>query len=242
VNIDTKRKVRIKSPQRLLKAIADPETTASKKQLRSAEATDAQPESHMGEEPQEAPALADDGEEQAPLLDVGDDAAEWVEAEPDPVEVPVPIALAPENPSAGETSLAESTADHAVESITEAASAPETRLSKLTVEELRRLYAEVIQRETSSTSKAYLVWKLQQAQKGRIPTGPRRQRSSTSEAKDHRVLPLRMEADLVDKLDEAWKRQGLRSRMELFRLSLHNYLGSVGEADVAALLAGTAGR
>jgi hypothetical protein len=41
---------------------------------------------------------------------------------------------------------------------------------------------------------------------------------------------------VVDKLDEAWKRHGLPSRMDLFRKSLHDYLASVGENDVAALL------
>lgn len=53
-----------------------------------------------------------------------------------------------------------------------------------------------------------------------------------------KLLPLRMESHLVDKLDEAWKRQGLHSRMDLFRKSLQAFLGSAGEADVAALLAG----
>ena len=51
-----------------------------------------------------------------------------------------------------------------------------------------------------------------------------------------KILPLRMEATVVDKLDEAWKRQGLHSRMDLFRKSLHDYLAGVGEDEVAALL------
>ena len=52
-----------------------------------------------------------------------------------------------------------------------------------------------------------------------------------------KVLPLRMEADLVEKLDEAWKRQGLPSRMELFRKALHAFMINAGENDVAAMLA-----
>ena len=52
-----------------------------------------------------------------------------------------------------------------------------------------------------------------------------------------KVLPLRMEAAVVDKLDEAWKRQGLHSRTDLFRKSLRAFLASAGEADVAAMLA-----
>jgi metal-responsive CopG/Arc/MetJ family transcriptional regulator len=49
------------------------------------------------------------------------------------------------------------------------------------------------------------------------------------------VLPLRMEADLVAKLDEARERLGLKSRMELFRRALGVYLEGAGEAEVGAL-------
>jgi hypothetical protein len=52
-----------------------------------------------------------------------------------------------------------------------------------------------------------------------------------------KVLPLRMESHLVDKLDEAWRRQGLHSRMDRFRKSLQAFLQNAGEADVAAMLA-----
>ncbi|MNL83413.1 hypothetical protein D3C87_2110530 [compost metagenome] len=51
------------------------------------------------------------------------------------------------------------------------------------------------------------------------------------------VLPLRMESTLVNHLDEAWRRLGLRSRMDLFRVSLRVYLASVGECDIAKLVA-----
>ncbi len=46
-----------------------------------------------------------------------------------------------------------------------------------------------------------------------------------------------MEADLVDRLDEAWRRQGPRSRTELFRKALQISLNGAGEAEVAAMLA-----
>ncbi len=52
-----------------------------------------------------------------------------------------------------------------------------------------------------------------------------------------KVLPLRMEAHLVDKLDEAWRRQGLRSRPELFRKALRTLMEGAGEAEVAEMLA-----
>jgi len=93
----------------------------------------------------------------------------------------------------------------------------------------------VVGRSTGSDNKAYLIWKIREAQKGRIPVGPRK--SAHREGVTFKVLPLRMESDLVDKLDEAWRRQGLHSRMDLFRKSLHAFLASAGEADVAAMLA-----
>ena len=65
--------------------------------------------------------------------------------------------------------------------------------------------------------------------------GPRK--SAHREGNTFKVLPLRMESDLVDKFDEARKRRGLHSRMDLFRKSLHGFLESAGENDVAAQLA-----
>ena len=109
------------------------------------------------------------------------------------------------------------------------------KLTKLEVPELQARYLEVVGRPTGSDNKAYLIWKIREAQKGRIPVGPRK--SAHREGVTFKVLPLRMESDLVDKLDEAWRRQGLHSRMDLFRKSLQAFLASAGEADVAAMLA-----
>ena len=117
---------------------------------------------------------------------------------------------------------------------TEAAPARE-KLTKLDVPTLQARYLEVVGRSTGSDNKAYLIWKIREAQKGRIPVGPRK--SAHREGVTFKVLPLRMESDLVDKLDEAWRRQGLHSRMDLFRKSLQAFLASAGEADVAAMLA-----
>jgi hypothetical protein len=116
----------------------------------------------------------------------------------------------------------------------EAAPARE-KLTKLDVPTLQARYREVVGRDTGSSNSAYLIWKIREAQKGRIPVGPRR--SAHREGVTFKVLPLRMESDLVDKLDEAWKRQGLHSRMDLFRKSLQAFLQNAGEADVAAMLA-----
>jgi metal-responsive CopG/Arc/MetJ family transcriptional regulator len=50
-----------------------------------------------------------------------------------------------------------------------------------------------------------------------------------------KVLPLRMEADVVDKLDEAWRSRGIKSRTEFFRGTLGHYLKHLGAEDAAAL-------
>jgi hypothetical protein len=46
------------------------------------------------------------------------------------------------------------------------------KLTKLSVAELQAMYREVVGRETRSSDSAYLVWKLRQAQKGRVRVGP----------------------------------------------------------------------
>jgi len=112
-----------------------------------------------------------------------------------------------------------------------------TRLTKLSVPELQALYLETVGRPTSSGNKRYLVWKVRQAQRGRIPVGPRRRRHGDGPAPDFKVLPLRMEAELVAQLDEARERLGLKSRMELFRRSLHAFLLEAGEVRVAEMFA-----
>jgi hypothetical protein len=113
------------------------------------------------------------------------------------------------------------------------------KLTKLTVPELQARYLEVVGRPTGSSNKEYLIWKIREARKGRIPVGPRK--SANREGCTFKILPLRMDASVVDKLDGAWKRQGLRSRMDLFRKALHDYMASVGENEVAALLTDAAG-
>lgn len=112
----------------------------------------------------------------------------------------------------------------------------ERSLSKLDVDELRDLYVETIGRPTGSMDKRYLIWKITQARKGKITVGPIPNRQRDGVSRDYRVLPLRMETELVDKLDEAWKRHGLSSRMELFRKSLADYMSRVGEDDLAEML------
>ena len=101
------------------------------------------------------------------------------------------------------------------------------KLTKLTIPELQERYRQTLQRDTRSTSAAYLVWKIRQAEKGRVRIGPVQRRTAEGEFK---VLPLRMAAETVNKLDEARVRLGLKSRMALIRRALHAYLDQAGEA------------
>ena len=100
--------------------------------------------------------------------------------------------------------------------------APKARLTKLSVPELRSLYAELLGKETVSQSKAYLVWRVRQAQNGKLPA--RVTKPERAEPRDFKVLPLRLEADFVAQIDEAWKRMGLRSRTELFRRAVGEFM------------------
>jgi hypothetical protein len=96
---------------------------------------------------------------------------------------------------------------------------PKVKLTKLSVAELQAMYREVVGRETRSSDSAYLVWKLRQAQKGRIRVGPIEPRAP-GEAADVKVLPLRMTAAEVEAIDEAWRRLGFKSRTAMIRRAI----------------------
>jgi hypothetical protein len=110
-------------------------------------------------------------------------------------------------------------------------------LRDLSVEELKDIYQEKVGRPTGSANVGYLKWKIRQAEKGHIRVGPVQGRHGDGPPPDYKVLPLRMEADLVTQLDEARERLGLGSRMDLFRRSLHAFLLEAGEVRVAELFA-----
>jgi len=109
------------------------------------------------------------------------------------------------------------------------------KLTRLEVPELQARYLEVVGRPTGSTNKPYMIWKIREAQKGRIPLGPRK--NAHREGVTFKVLSLRMESEVVDKLDEAWRSRGIKNRMEFFRGALCHYLKELGAEDAAALFA-----
>ena len=131
-----------------------------------------------------------------------------------------------------ETTLAESTPPK-----------PRGRFASMTVEELQTKYLEVVGRSTGSDDRRYLIWKIREAEKGRINVGPRKTRAREGEPLDVKILPLRLEADVADKMDEAWRAKGIKNRMEFFRGAIGHYLAHLGARDAAALFtnAGTTG-
>ena len=198
------------------------------------------PQANVDTAPEAVPEQAVEEHPSEPALDAGE-----TEAEQDVEEHPSEPA-----PDAEETEAEQAVEEHPSEPVPDAANAdaedagapaeaqaPAVKLSKLTVPELQAKYLEVVGRPSGSANSAYLCWKIRQAERGKIPVGPRRRRAPSADPRDHKVLPLRMETELVARLDEARERLGLNNRMELFRRALHVYLDGAGEGEVAALFA-----
>jgi hypothetical protein len=120
---------------------------------------------------------------------------------------------------------------------TEAAEVPRPRgrFTAMSVEELQAKYLEAVGRATGSDDRRYLIWKIREAEKGRIPVGPRPAR--TGEPADVKILPLRLESAIVERMDDAWRTRGIKNRMEFFRRALGHYLTHLGAEDAAAMFA-----
>jgi hypothetical protein len=112
---------------------------------------------------------------------------------------------------------------------------PRGRFASMTIEELQTKYLEVVGRSTGSDDRRYLIWKIREAEKGRINVGPRKTRAREGEPLDVKILPLRLEADVADKMDEAWRAKGIKNRMEFLRGAIGHYLAHLGARDAAAL-------
>jgi hypothetical protein len=117
---------------------------------------------------------------------------------------------------------------------------PRGRFASMTIEELQQKYLDVVGRPTDSVARAYLIWKVREAEKGRITVGPLKSRARDGQPLDVKILPLRLEADVADKMDEAWRAKGIKNRMEFFRGAIGVYLTQLGASDVAALFANPA--
>lgn len=155
--------------------------------------------------------------EATPAEDVTAEAATSTDEAPAPVDVATD-APAPDDALAGDEEDIEQDG---------------ARLQDLDVEQLRARYLDVVGRGTGSHDKRYLIWKIRQAQQGKVPVGPVGRRQPGEPPVEHKVLPLRMPAETVEALDDVWRRRGLKSRMDLFRHALDQYLTGLGEEAAA---------
>lgn len=116
-----------------------------------------------------------------------------------------------------------------------AAPAPKQRgrFAALSVAELKAKYREVIGRDTGSDDRAYLIWKIREAENGRIPIGPRAVRA----AGDMTTLPFRIATTASDAMDEAWREQGVKSRNRFLQDAVSHYLAHLGYESAAAQFA-----
>ena len=101
------------------------------------------------------------------------------------------------------------------------------RKRDMTIDDLRAEYERVIGRPTASDNRGYLLWKLAEARKGRIPVGPVNRRAARPK-EAMQVLPLGMARDTVAKLDAAVKAMGYKSRMAFIRDAMVARLGFEG--------------
>lgn len=110
------------------------------------------------------------------------------------------------------------------------------RFRGMTVEELRTLYEQTVGRSTSSVDKPYLIWKIFQAEKGKIRVGrvAPGQRREGAFADADKTLPLTLTAAAVAAVDGAWARTGFPNRMSFLRAAIREALLNRGETDAAA--------
>jgi hypothetical protein len=177
----------------------------------------------------EAPELAAASEPDAPT--------EACEAAPSSPPEAASEAIDAADPSEAETEVAPAVEASEAEAVP-TTSATDALANDPEIDALRARYVAVVGRPTGSRDKRYLLWKIRLASQGKVPVGPVGRRSPGEPAVEHKVLPLRMPAETVEALDDVWRRRGLKSRMELFRHALDQYLSGLGEAAAAARVRG----
>jgi hypothetical protein len=114
---------------------------------------------------------------------------------------------------------------------------PRGRFATMSIADLQALYVEKVGRPSGSSHRGYLIWKIREAEKGRITVGPVKARTASGEPRDMKVLPLSLETTTVEKMDAAWRAKGIKTRMEFLRKAIGAYLTHMGATEEAALVA-----
>jgi len=115
---------------------------------------------------------------------------------------------------------------------------PRGRFAAMSIADLQAMYTEKVGRSTDSEHRGYLMWKIREAEKGRITVGPVQARTRTGEPREMKVLPLSLELTTVEKMDAAWRAKGIKTRMDFLRKAIGSYLTQLGATEEAALFAG----
>jgi len=89
------------------------------------------------------------------------------------------------------------------------------------IDELQELYQEKVCASTTSTNRRYLLWKIGQAEKGKLPKPAARRQKFGADAM---VLPLKLGRDAVETLDAFWRANGYRSRMDFLREAVDSHM------------------
>ena len=117
------------------------------------------------------------------------------------------------------------------------------RKRDMTIEDLQAEFRRVIGRDTTSTDRRYLLWRLSAGGLRRSPAGPIQKRVPRDKA-DMQVLPLGLLRETTRLLDAAVKAAGVKSRSAFIRAALIEKLRAIGGDDANAAadaLAGEAG-
>ncbi|NOJ92334.1 DUF2924 domain-containing protein [Corallococcus coralloides] len=108
------------------------------------------------------------------------------------------------------------------------------RFAGMSVQALQEKYLEVVGRPTGSINVDYLMWKIREAEAGRVTVGPRPEREAKVREDGKRVIPLSCDADALAALDKAWRDAGLPSRTRFFMRAVHRELKAMGATEAAA--------
>ncbi len=116
------------------------------------------------------------------------------------------------------------------------ATAPRGRFAEFSTTALQGHYESTIGRSTKSTNRDYLIWKIREAEAGRIKIGPR----ETLDPGEKQVLPLTLSKTAVVAMDLAWKAHGYKSRTAFLREAICERLVELNELETAAFFRGPA--
>lgn len=120
-------------------------------------------------------------------------------------------------------------------SVAEAKASGRRRWKDLTLGELRALYVEKVGRPTDSNDRGYLTWKIRAAEKGDIPVGPSRRKLFEGPTTP---VTVTLGDTFLEKLDEAGRSDGFKSRLGYVRDLMAKGLEARGRRELAAMVGG----